>query len=161
MSASLGEVWIALSGLTDCVYPALYNNFTFHKSINVCVHCCGLQMSHITFSFQLLSLSYRFEPCSPVSYIVDTCSSFVSLLFSAEYHNALMCFSLCGMHNTSFWCSRCCIIVVFFTPIFCSTSTIQLDLKASVVTRLRACVHVAYVHVDRGCVCIVHGWSEK
>ena len=111
--------------------------YTLHSfSVVSTVHCCGLQVD-VNLSFQLLFLS----GCTCLSsqsilletYIVDPCSSWSpsssfafqvflqSILFSAEYHKALMCFSLYGP-SAYFLFFRLFIIIVSFTPIFCSTS---------------------------------------
>ena len=65
--------------------------------IECCVHCFGLQMSHVSFSFQLLSLSGRIV--SSQSSLLDHRPMFVLVslfvvspavfLLSAEYHNVL------------------------------------------------------------------------
>ena len=74
--------------------------------INCCVHCCGLQMSHVSLSFPLLSWSVRIVSSQtslfdrrPMFVLVSlflVCLPFFLLLSSAEYHNVLMCFSLCS-----------------------------------------------------------------
>ena len=110
------------------IIPRMHIIF-FHSFI---AHCCGLQMSHVSFSFLQLSLSDRIVSsqsclldCRPMFVLVSlflVCLPVFLLLLSAECHNVLMCFSLCGPHMTTFCFSGCFYIVVSFTPIFCSTS---------------------------------------
>ena len=57
-------------------HPNIISNTEFiHSFIRCCIHCCGLQMSHV--SFDCLQLSYLIVTfrASPFSYIVDPCSS--------------------------------------------------------------------------------------
>ena len=66
-------------------------------------------MSHVSLSFALLSLSCHIvvsqsslsdrRPMFVLVFLFLVCRSVFLLLFSAEYHNDLMCFSLCGSHD--------------------------------------------------------------
>ena len=79
--------------------------------------CCGLQMFHVNASFLLLSLSGRITSSQstlsdhrPMFVLVSlflVCIPVFIILFAAEYHNVLMCFSLCGQHKTNFSFSGC------------------------------------------------------
>ena len=79
-------------------------NYSF---IHGCVHCCGLQMSHVSVSSS--SLYGRIWSCpsslldhQPMFVVVSLVLTFLGvfrLLFPAEYHNTVMCF----LHNTYFW----------------------------------------------------------
>ena len=75
--------------------------------IRCCVHCCGLQMSHVSFDFSAelslyLIVTFRASPFSymirrPMFVLVSlflVCLPVFLQLLSAEYHNVLMCFSL-------------------------------------------------------------------
>ena len=75
-----------------------YTFFTSHPDlIQCCVHCCGLQMSHVSVSVQLLPLSSRIVSSQssllyrrPMFVLVSlflVCLPVFLLLFSAEYHN--------------------------------------------------------------------------
>ena len=86
----------------------------FHQPsfIECCVHYCGLQIFHVSASFQLLSLFVRIVwsqsslwDRQPMFVLVSLFLFFRSvflLWLSAEYHNVLMCSSLCGPHKTTF-----------------------------------------------------------
>ena len=106
-----------LTGVNVIIYLA-YSIYLFLQSfIHCCVHYCGLQMFHVSITFHLLSLSDRIV--SSQSNLLDRRTMFVLvslflvclpvflLLFSAKYHNVLMCFSLCGPHKTTFCFSGC------------------------------------------------------
>ena len=93
--------------------------------IECCVHCCGSQMFHVdplSAWFMLLSLFVRIvwsqsilSDRRPMFVFVSFflfCRSVFLLWLSAEYHNVLMCSSLCGPHNTNFLFFRVFSIVV-------------------------------------------------
>ena len=43
-----------------------------HSFIHRCVHCCGLQMSHVCVSFPVLFIgSYRFEPVQSLTAVAN------------------------------------------------------------------------------------------
>ena len=110
----------------------LQRGMFIHSFIECCVHCCGLQMFHVSASFLPLSLFGRivWSQSSPSDHrpmfilvsLFLVCLLIFLLLLSAEYHDVLMCSSLCGPHKTTFLFFRVFSIDVSFTPIFCSTS---------------------------------------
>ena len=85
--------------------------------IQCCVHCCGLKMSHVSFSFLQLSVSDCIvssrsslldrRPMFVLVSLFLVCLPVFLLLLPAEYRNVLMCFSLCVPHKTTFCFSGC------------------------------------------------------
>ena len=92
-------------------YLVRLQSLFFCSFIHCCVHCCGLQISDVSLSFQLLSLSglivssqsslldRRPMSWSPSSFAFQ--SSFYSSQHSIIFY-VLMCSSLCGPHKTTF-----------------------------------------------------------
>ena len=104
-----------------------------------CVHCCGLQMFHVSASFMLLCLFVRIvwsqsilwdrRPMFVLVSLFLFCRSVFLLLLSADYHNVLMWSSLCD--KTTFWVFfRVFSIVGSFTPIFCSIYINVCDMRS-------------------------------
>ena len=74
----------------------------FQSFIRCCIHCCGLQMPHVSFDFlQSQSILLYRRPMFVLVSLFLVCLPVFLLLLSAEYHNVLMCFS-CVPHNTTF-----------------------------------------------------------
>ncbi len=98
-------LFLSISGILDS-----FNQYCL-------VYCCRLQISHVSFSFPLLSLSDRIVSSQSIPLdrrrifvlvsLFLVCLPVFLLLFSAEYHNVPMCFSLCGPHKTTFCFSGC------------------------------------------------------
>ena len=75
----------------------------FLSFIHWCVLCCGLQMSHVSLYFPLISLSVCIVSCQssrldhrPMFVLVSlflVCLPVLLLLSAADYHNVLMCFA--------------------------------------------------------------------
>ena len=87
----------------------------FTLFIHYIIHCCGLHQCKVLLSAALFMWLYCFEPVQSLRSLTHVCLGlhFPHLpcsvpLFSAEYHNALMCVSLCVPHRTSF-CVSCCL----------------------------------------------------
>ena len=84
----------------------------FFSFIHRCVRRCGMQMYHVSLSFQLFYLSVRIVSSQsslsdhrPMFVLVSlflVCLPVFLLLFSADCHIALMFFSACGPHKTYF-----------------------------------------------------------
>ena len=90
-----------LSNISGC---DIFFIFICHSCIfftECCVHCCGLQIFHVSAWFLLLSLFVRIvwsqsnlSENRPMFVLVSLflfCRSVFLLLLSAEYHNVLMC----------------------------------------------------------------------
>ena len=136
---------LTYAAITDIVHVGLLTCQRINLFIQCCVHCCGLQMFHVSASFLLLSLFGRIVSSQsslsdhrPMFVLVSlflVCLPVFLLLLSAEYHNVLMCFSLCGPHKTTVCFSGCLTytVVVPFIQIFCNTSLfVECELKVIV-----------------------------
>ena len=86
-------------------------------------HCYGLQMSCVKVVFQLVSLSLQRSLPSPLSSYHSMSRLPSVVLSSADYHNALIHFSLCPYITTSFCFSHCSSeLFPLCVLIFCSPS---------------------------------------
>ena len=95
--------------------------FNVHSFIHCRVHCCGLQMSHVSLSFQLLPLSGRTTSSHvrlglPLPHLP---SSLPSIVVSRVSYYPDMFLIMSPTHLSIF---QVVYIVVSFTSIFCSTT---------------------------------------
>ena len=102
VSSFLTPLLVVIFALSLCRYE-LSLRCPVLSFIHCCVHCCVLQMSHVSFSFRLLSLSDRIFSTQlslldsrPMFVLVSfflVCRPVFILLLSAAYRNVPICVS--------------------------------------------------------------------